>query len=88
MGKDTTLNSEERNKELLNAAIWIDGYMKENREKITEVDERAFYVAVRELVGLLDEDYKENEEIITALISGEEDWKRYHSRPVLPEKNL
>ena len=72
----------DRNKELLNAAILIDGYMKENRNELTAADERAFYVAIRELVGLLDEDYKENEEIITTLISSDEDWLRYLTCPV------
>lgn len=71
----------DRNKELLNAAILIDGYMKEHRKELAAADETAFYIAVRELVGLLDEDYK-NEEIITTLIANDEDWLRYLTCPV------
>lgn len=79
-------NTDERNEELLHAASWIDGYMKGNRRRLTIVDERAFYIAIRELVKLTDDEYKASKEYVSALISTESDWIRYQS-PIPVEKN-
>ncbi|WP_303000831.1 hypothetical protein [uncultured Eubacterium sp.] len=79
-------NTDERNEELLHAASWIDGYMKGNRSRLTIVDERAFYIAIRELVELTDDEYKATKEYVPALIKSESDWIRYQS-PIPVEKN-
>lgn len=77
-----SIDGKERDEELLQAASWIDGYMKQHRRELLDVEQLAFYVAIRELVNLLDNEFKElNKEQIKVLISTEADWKRYQSIP-------
>ena len=75
------------NQEKYEAAIMLDGYLKNKREEIPEPMQRYIFVGIREIVKNIGLDYRNKKrEKLKAVISTESDWLRFQSVPDVKTK--